>query len=144
MRELMQIGEIAREANVNTQTIRFYERLGLLQKPPRTASGYRRYAASTVDIVRFIKQSQEFGYTLSEIKQLLALRDHKQGGNAIQMRALAMTKISNINERIASLEKMRDELEIIVANCHCGDEMMPDCPVLEKLDHKATNFEKSN
>ena len=135
----MQIGEVAAQAGVNPQTIRFYERRGLLEKPARTTSGYRAYPASVVQVVRFIRQSQEFGYTLAEIKQLLVLRDNKNG-NAAQVRALAAAKIDSINKHIESLEQMRDELENIVANCQCGDESQPDCPVIEKLDHKAAIF----
>ena len=135
----MQIGEVATQAGVNPQTIRFYERRGLLEKPARTTSGYRAYSASVVQVVRFIRQSQEFGYTLAEIKQLLVLRD-KKDGNAAQVRALATAKIDSINKRIESLEQIRDELENIVANCQCGDESQPDCPAIEKLDHKAANF----
>lgn len=133
----MRIGEVAAEVGVRTQTIRFYERRGLLRTPARTASGYRVYPASVVQIVRFIKQSQELGYTLAEIKQLLALQDHS--GNAAQVRALAMVKIDSINQRIESLVQMRDELETLVVNCRCGDQAQPDCPAIKKLDHRATN-----
>ncbi len=111
----------------------------MLKKPARTSSGYRAYSASVVQVVHFIRQSQELGYTLAEIKQLLVLRDNKNG-NAAQVRALAAAKIDSINKHIESLEQMRDELENIVANCQCGDESQPDCPVIEKLDHKAAIF----
>ena len=91
----MQIGEVAAQAGVKTQTIRFYERRGLLKEPMRIASGYRAYPASVVRVVRFIKQSQELGYTLAEIKQLLAL--HDQNGNAAQVRACnAYSPIRNL------------------------------------------------
>ncbi len=133
----MQIGEVAKEAGIKAQTIRFYERRGLLKTPARTASGYRAFPASVIQIVRFIKQSQELGYTLAEIKQLLALRDYS--GNAAQVRALATAKIDSITQRIESLARMRDELEILVANCQCGEEAQPDCPAIKKLDHRATN-----
>ncbi|MDQ3712126.1 MAG: heavy metal-responsive transcriptional regulator [Acidobacteriota bacterium] len=133
----MQIGEVAKEAGIKAQTIRFYERRGLLKTPARTASGYRTYPPSVVQIVRFIKQSQELGYTLAEIKLLLAL--HGRSGNAAQVRALATAKIDSINQRIESLVQMRDELENIVAHCQCGDKAQPDCPAIEKLDHRATN-----
>lgn len=133
----MQIGEVAKEAGIKAQTIRFYERRGLLKTPARTTSGYRAYPASVVQIVRFIKQSQELGYTLAEIKQLLVLRDHS--GNAAQVRALATAKIDSINKRIESLVQMRDELENIVANCQCGDDAQPDCPAIVKLDHRVAN-----
>lgn len=133
----MQIGEVATQAGVKAQTIRFYERRGLLKTPARTASGYRAYSTNVVQIVRFIKQSQELGYTLAEIKQLLAL--HDRSGNAAQVRALATAKIDSINQRIESLVQMRDELENIIANCQCGDKAQPNCPAIEKLDHRATN-----
>ncbi len=92
----MQIGEVAAQAGVKAQTIRFYEQRGLLKTPARTASGYRAYPPSVVQIVRFIKQSQELGYTLAEIKQLLALHDRL--GNAAQVRALATAKIDSITQ----------------------------------------------
>ncbi len=92
----MQIGEVAKEAGIKAQTIRFYERRGLLKTPARTASGYRAFPASVIQIVRFIKQSQELGYTLGEIKQLLAL--HNRLGNAAQVRALATAKIDSITQ----------------------------------------------
>jgi len=133
----MQIGEVAAQAGVNAQTIRFYERRGLLKKPERMRSGYRAYPASVIQVVRFIKQSQELGYTLEEIKQLLALHDRR--GNAAQVRALATAKIESINKRIESLVQMRDQLENIVVNCQCGNAAQPDCPAIEKLDHKAAN-----
>jgi len=128
----MQIGELAEQAGVNTQTIRFYERRGLLKKPARTQSGYRTYSGGTVTVVRFIKQSQELGYTLAEIKQLLSF--HESGGNANEIRELASTKLEDIRRRISGLEEMREQLEAFVANCHCGSAEQPACPPIEKLD----------
>lgn len=135
----MRIGEVAAQAGVNAQTIRFYERRGLLKKPARSHSGYRVYPSSVVGVVRFIKQTQESGYTLAEIKQLLVLHD-KKGGNAAQVRALATAKIDSINRRIKSLERMRDELQTIVADCQCGGETQPDCPALERFDYLAASI----
>jgi DNA-binding transcriptional MerR regulator len=132
----MQIGELAKKAGVNTQTIRFYERNGLLNVPPRTASGYRAYSENTAQIVRFIKQSKELGYTLAEIKQLLALHEHS--GNATQVRALAIAKIASINDKLEIMTRMRDDLKNMIANCKCGDEGNPDCPAVIKLDYRAT------
>jgi Hg(II)-responsive transcriptional regulator len=132
----MQIGELAKQAGVTTQTIRFYERCGVLKKPERMPSGYRSYSLQTVQTVRFIKQAQELGYTLEEIKQLLFL--HEKGGNAEQVRALATAKIESINKRIESLAEMRDQLESFVSNCHCGDKTQPDCPAIAGLDFKTT------
>lgn len=132
----MQIGEVAAGAGVKPQTIRFYERKGLIKPPGRTASGYRAYPASTVRIVRFIKQSQALGYTLTEIKQLLSL--HDQSGNAGQFRALATAKIESINERIENLTQIREHLENFVANCKCGNKALPDCPAIQSFDYTVT------
>ena len=134
----MQIGEVAAKAGVNAQTIRFYERRGLLKKPARTRSGYRVYPPSAVGVVRFIKKTQEAGYTLAEIKQLLALHN-KKGGNAAEVRTLAEAKIESINRRIESLEKMRGRLQKILAGCQCGGETQPDCPALEAFDYQAAD-----
>jgi DNA-binding transcriptional MerR regulator len=135
--KVMQIGEVAAEAGVKTQTIRFYERRGLIREPERTRSGYRAYPASVVDVIRFIKESQELGYTLAEIKQLLAL--HDKDGNAEQVRALVTAKIEYINNRIDLLIQMRDQLENLAANCHCGDELQPDCPAIKQFDYRSTS-----
>jgi Cu(I)-responsive transcriptional regulator len=134
----MRIGKVATEAGVSVQAIRFYERHGLLSEPERLASGYRAYSADTVRIVRFIKQSQELGYTLNEVKQLLQLRE-RRSGNAAQVRALAEAKIRSIDERIRCLRRMRDELSSLLDACACGD-AQPMCPALEALDQSATGL----
>lgn len=126
----MKIGEAAKQAQVNVQTFRFYERRGLLKKVSRLASGYRTYSENDVRLVRFIKQWQELGYTLDEIHQLLELRENKIG-NAAEVRALTEAKIKSIETRIENLEKMRDELKEILAECPCDAELQPICPTLE-------------
>lgn len=131
---MMRIGELAAVANVNVQTLRFYERRGLLRKPSRLASGYRTYSSDDVQVVRFIKQSQELGYTLEEIKQLLLLRA-KPSGNAIEVRALAESKVRDIEEKIKRLGQMREELRLLLESCNCA-ETETRCPTLEALDHK--------
>lgn len=128
----MKIGELAERAGVSTQAIRFYERESLLKKPLRTAAGYRSYTESVVSVVRFIKQSQEIGYTLAEIKQLLSF--HDAGGNTAEIRDLALRKIADIKKRISDLTEMQAQLEAFVANCNCGTKEVPDCPPIAKLD----------
>lgn len=130
----MKIGELAQQAGVSTQTIRFYERESLLKAPMRTSAGYRSYSESVVSVVRFIKQSQEIGYTLAEIRQLLSF--HYEGGNTDEIRELALTKIADIKKRISDLQEMQMQLEAFVANCNCGTKEMPDCPPIAKLDFK--------
>ncbi|MEP6850179.1 MAG: heavy metal-responsive transcriptional regulator [Acidobacteriota bacterium] len=128
----MQIGKVAEQAGVNTQTIRFYERSGLLNKPPRTQAGYRSYSPATVEVVRFIKQSQELGYTLAEVKQLISLHEHGSNGNEI--RDLAAKKLRDIAERIDALVGMRQQLRSFLTSCNCGTPEQPGCPPIEKLD----------
>lgn len=132
----MQIGDLAKEAGVSTQTIRFYERRGLLKTPMRTQAGYRSYSDSFVQIVRFIKQSKELGYTLSEIKVLLNL--HDSNGDTSQARTLALTKIENIDGQIKKLTEMRKSLKDFVDSCSCGTSAQPDCETIKQLDYKIT------
>lgn len=128
----MRIGEVATAAEVNVQTLRYYERAGLLEKPRRLASGYRAYAPETVQIIRFIKQSRELGYTLAEIKQLLGLRRARQTANAREVRALVQAKISEIEDKIGKLEQMRAELNHLLSTCECGEATLR-CPALDRL-----------
>ncbi len=114
----MRIGQMAAEAGVNIQTVRLYERMGLLKEPRRTRAGYRDYSAEAAEAIRFIKSAQELGFTLREIKTLVRLRD---GGDhpSDEMRRLALSKIDEINLRIARLETMREALRRGLENCAC-------------------------
>src|SRR4051794_3733044 len=95
----LKIGEVAEQAGVNLETIRYYEREELLPKPPRLRSGYRIFSETTVDRVRFIKRAQELGCSLFEIKQLLSLRiDHER--DSAKMKALAQAKLADIEDKI--------------------------------------------
>lgn len=135
----MLIGELAARAGVNVQTLRFYERRGLLKKPARLSSGYRQYAVEAVKIVRFIKRNQALGFSLKEIAALLSLRDQRSG-NAAQVRALAEARLRSIDEEVRRLQLMRDELATILDECKCGDQH-PMCPAIEELDvHVASNL----
>jgi DNA-binding transcriptional MerR regulator len=95
--------EVAAQANVNAQTLRFYERQGLLAEPARSAAGYRSYAPEAVRRVRFIKRAQELGFTLSEVQTLLHLA---QGGpdSCDAVRDVASEKIADVERRIANLQ----------------------------------------
>lgn len=128
----MRIGEVAAQAGISVQTVRFYERRGLLKQAERLSSGYRVYSGETVEVLRFIKQSQELGYSLNEIGQLLHLRE-LSGKNAEQARALAAEKVLRLDEQIARLQRMRSDLLIRLESCTCGGADAPRCPALEKL-----------
>jgi DNA-binding transcriptional MerR regulator len=116
----MRIGEVAAEARVNVQTIRFYERRGLIKKPRRLPSGYRDYPAGAVNVLRFIKRAQKQGFTLQEIERLLR-RLAARSLTAAEARACFEAKIQSIDEQIRDLQAMRDELGASLENCECRD-----------------------
>jgi Hg(II)-responsive transcriptional regulator len=128
----MRIGDVAARAGVNTQTLRYYERRGILGEPKRSSSGYREYPTDTVRLIRFIKRAQELGFTLNEIEELITLRQTtpKRRG---KVRELAAAKMRDIDEKLARLQAMRSALYTLVEDCTCGSETLT-CPILEALD----------
>jgi Hg(II)-responsive transcriptional regulator len=127
----MRIGAAAEQAGVNVQTLRYYERRGLLPRPPRRQSGYREFPSDAVRIVRFIKRAQELGFTLDEVEELLRLRNDKRRDRA-RVRAVAERRVRQIEQKIAELEAMKDALAHLVHCCHDGSTL--ECPIIEALD----------
>lgn len=125
------IGEVARQAGVGVETVRFYEREGLLDEPERRASGYRQYEPEAVAVLRFIRRAKELGFTLKEIKGLLVLRLDASATRA-EVRQQAKTKVADIEARIADLQRMRDMLLNLIKKCH-GDGAARGCPILDAL-----------
>lgn len=131
-RETLRTGEVAAQAGVNVQTLRYYERRGLLKEPVRRASGYREYPADAVRLIRFIKRAQELGFTLTEVEDLLRLRDDQESACA-EVRSAAEAKIEDIERKIWHLRAMKRALGVLVASC--ATEGSPrHCPILEALD----------
>lgn len=126
------IGQLAKQSNVHVETLRYYERRGLIPKPARTVSNYRIYSAENLRRVKFIKQAQELGFSLKEIKQLLALRAAPRARCA-DVRSYAIQKIGDIQDRIGSLQRMRTGLEKLLRECS-GDLPITECPILESLE----------
>ena len=128
------IGELAKSAEVNPETIRYYERQGLIQKPPRLQSGYRAFPGQTVDQIRFIKQAQELGFSLKEIKELISLRnDPKATGSDVRRQAEA--KLSEIEEKMKALQSIKSELLGLMTICN-GPGAIKDCPIIKALSSK--------
>ena len=130
--QTLSIGQLARKAGVNVETIRFYERKGLIPEPPRRESGYRQYAKSEVARLKFIKRAQELGFTLKEIAELLALRVDPQTTCA-EVKNQAETKIARIDEKLRALEKMKAALVMLAGTC-TGAGPISDCPILDYLE----------
>jgi MerR family copper efflux transcriptional regulator len=128
----LKISEVAERGGVNLQTIRYYEREGLLLKPPRLPSGYRVFPDDAVNRVRFIKRAQELGFSLAEIRELLSIRiDPKK--ECSDVKGLAQTKIADIEEKIRTLEAMKRLLNGLTEMCP-GHGPSSDCPILESID----------
>ena len=130
------IGEVARQAEVGVETVRFYERQGLLDEPERRASGYRQYDDEAVAVLKFIRRAKELGFTLKEIKSLLVLRLDASATRA-EVRQQAGAKVADIEARIADLQRMQNVLLKLIKKCH-GDGAATGCPILEALQGRET------
>ena len=123
--------EVAERAGVNVETLRFYERKGILPEPPRRASGYRDYPPETVERVRFIKRAQELGFSLREVRELLELRQTGRG-KAGRVRKVAEAKLEEIEHKIRDLEAMKRSLSDLLCACD-GRATVAACPIIESL-----------
>jgi DNA-binding transcriptional MerR regulator len=124
-------GEAARRAQVNVQTLRYYERRGLLHTPARTGFNYRLYTDDAVSRVRFIKRAQRLGFELEEIRDLLALRETKSANGEVRARAEA--RVRQIDGSVRDLLAMRDALMEMIGHC-AGWARAGRCPILRALD----------
>ena len=129
--ELM-TGELAKRAGVNVETLRFYERKGLLPSPPRRGSGYRQYPAESVRRIRFIKRAQELGFTLEEVRELLSLRG-RSGAMPSDVRTRAQRKLADIRRKIDDLKAIERALGLLTDSC-TGDGPLDECPILHHLE----------
>ena len=125
----LSIGSIAAAAQVNVETIRYYQRRGLLEEPAKPPRGQRRYPPAAAKRVRFIKRAQQLGFTLEEIKELLLLED---GQSCRETRMLAEHKLDLIEARIADLNRMRRLLQGLIALCVAGKRPRA-CPIIATL-----------
>ena len=131
----MTIGQVARAAGVGVETVRFYERKGLVPVPPKPRHGYRQYAPETVARIRFIKRAQGLGFSLGEVKELLELR---VGGGTprARVRERAEAKLKELDEKMAALGRMRDALVQLTRACCDGGGGDDDCPILRALEEQ--------
>lgn len=124
------IGRLANRADVGIDTVRFYERRGLLPEPDRTPAGYRLYPESVVDRIRFIRRAKSLGFSLDEINALLDLHDH--GGRKSTVKALTQKKLAEIDARIEDLARIRDALSELDSRCS-GHGDVSGCPIIDAL-----------
>lgn len=127
----MYIGQLARLAEVPIDTVRYYERHGILPAPAREGSGYRRYASSDVSRLRFVRRAKALGFTLGEIQELLDLSS-KRHGDVAAIKAAAAAKLVAVEHRLAELTRIRDGLRTLIDACP-GHGDLDRCPILAAL-----------
>lgn len=128
------IGQVAKTSGTPIETIRFYEREGLLPEVPRTASGYRLYDAGAAKRLRFISRAKALGFTLAEIREILALQDNPASGRTgrAEVKTITENKLADIERRIADLQRMRKVLKRLASECS-GRGGVTHCPIIETL-----------
>lgn len=131
----MKIGELARRSGVGIDAIRFYERETLLPPPARQASGYRQYDVDTLDRLRFIRRAKVLGFSLTEIRDLLAL-SQQAGSDMAAMRRAAALKLADVDAKLTELSRIREALAGLVAACP-GHGELETCPIINALAGKS-------
>ena len=132
MEKSLTIGKVASRAGVGVETVRFYERQGLLAEPDRRASGYRQYGEDVVARLRFIRRAKELGFTLKEIADLLALK-HNPAATRSDVRRKVQSKIADVEARVRDLQRIKEVLLTLADACH-GPGPAEDCPILRAID----------
>ncbi len=127
----MQIGQLARQAGVPIDTVRYYERNGLLPTPSRRESGYRDYEVRDVSQLRFVRRAKALGFTLNEVRELLAL-SRRRGEDMAGFRAVATAKLADLDRKLAELGRVRQGLQSLLGECP-GHGALGDCPILAAL-----------
>jgi len=128
MSKPLTIGFLAKAAEVNIETVRYYQRFGIIDEPPKPFDGYRIYPTETIDRIRFIKRAQQLGFSLKEIAELLELGD----GNCEDIRLRAEEKRIHVEEQIKDLKKLKKTLDTLITSCQ-SDSDTEHCPIVETL-----------
>jgi MerR family mercuric resistance operon transcriptional regulator len=139
MPEQYTIGTLAKQAGVNLETIRYYQRRGLVGEPPRPLGGIRRYTQAHARRLRFIREAQTLGFSLEEVADLLALEDGRHCREAEQ---LGSRKLATVRERMAQLRRVEKVLAALVDQCHCNTGKVR-CPLIAALENDRTPSTRS-
>jgi DNA-binding transcriptional MerR regulator len=137
--ETVHIGKTAKLTGISVDTIRFYQKLGLIEGAKRTASGYRLFNDAQINDLKFVRHAQELGFSLKEIKELLALRQKDHACSDVQ--SILKRKLTDVRKRVKSLRRLEAELSVAVRNCNRELRLKREvkhgnsCPLLKRLDH---------
>lgn len=126
----MNIGELASTTDTRTETIRYYERIGLLPQPPRTAGNYRNYSIQDVSRLAFIRRARDLGFSIEQVRTLLSLADQKEG-SCEAVDAIAREHLADVKSKLAALTALRRELDALIGQCRHGT--VAECRILEAL-----------
>ncbi len=132
-KKTLTIGQLARAAGVNIETVRYYQRVALIQEPAKPRQGYRHYPADTIDRLKFIKRAQRLGFSLKEIAELLELGN----GHCTDVRARAEKKRAHIDRQINDLKELRKTLDNLIQACQ-ADKSRAHCPIVEALSGQSS------
>lgn len=130
MRGALSIGELSKQSGVNIETIRYYEKIGVMPAPDRGANGYRAYGADHLKRLSFVRRSRQLGFSLEEIRGLLRLVDG-EAYTCAQVRALTLDHLAEIRSKIADLKRLKRVMEEMAAQCSGGK--TPECPIVDAL-----------
>jgi Cu(I)-responsive transcriptional regulator len=130
MTQQFSIGELANATETKVETIRYYERIGLLPEPARTAGNYRSYQAPHVARLAFIRRARALGFSLDQVRELLSLSDQKERSCA-QVDAIAQQHLTDVDAKIGTLKILRRELDSLIRQCHSGT--IAECHIIDAL-----------
>lgn len=130
----LKIGELAKASNTPIETIRYYEKIGLLNKPERNSAGYRMYSHEYIECLKFIKRAKHVGFSIKEIQDLLYLRHEKHSKTCHDVKDFASKKLVDIEEKISELTNIKNALKNIVNSCDGGGNSADHCNILNALD----------
>lgn len=139
MREFT-IGQLSRLAKVNIETIRYYEKIGIMPNPPRNSSGYRVYSAPHFERLSFVRRSRELGFSQPEVRKLLTLVD-EHTYTCAEVKEMTARQLSNVRDKIKDLSKLEKVLAMMVSECDGG--AVPDCPIVDILSTMPVGLENS-
>ena len=135
--EVISIGRLAKQSGVNIETIRYYERIGILPEPTRSEGGYRLYRPDDAERLRFVRRARDLGLSLDDVRRLLSLAD-QESSSCRKVLDLAAHHLTDIRARIDDLKRMEQVLSRLVQACAKGE--LPKCPLLEALSGPSSEF----
>jgi len=131
----MKIGQLAKTVDLDIQTLRYYESQGLINEPQRLENGYRDYPQKSIERLRFIKKAKLVGFTLKEIKDLLAIQVTKDEHTCQEVKNFTQIKLDEINQKINELSEIKSALQKIHTSCCGGEETAAHCSILQALEN---------